>query len=176
MDKAEKVKTADFFEKEKPRLVRFIRDRIAEDSSRDAEDILQDVMLKVFGLADINAPIENLASYIYAAIRNRIIDAFRAKRPQLSFDELEDAEAAGLENLIYNMKNESAADYGEVYEAIGRLEESERAILIATEFEGFSFRELAKEWNEPVGTLLSRKKRALDKIKNILIKGGVKNG
>jgi DNA-directed RNA polymerase specialized sigma24 family protein len=35
-------------------------------------------------------------------------------------------------------------------------------------FEGKTIKELSHEWNIPVGTLLSRKHRALAKLRNIL--------
>jgi len=39
---------------------------------------------------------------------------------------------------------------------------------VATEFDGRSFRELSEEWQVPIGTLLARKSRALQKIRNKL--------
>ena len=49
--------------------------------------------------------------------------------------------------------------------------QAQKAIVIETEFEGRSFRELADEWNIPIGTLLARKSRALQKIRKELEKG-----
>jgi DNA-directed RNA polymerase specialized sigma24 family protein len=39
---------------------------------------------------------------------------------------------------------------------------------LATEIDGFTFRDLAEEWNEPIGTLLSRKSRAAAKLRQLL--------
>jgi len=44
--------------------------------------------------------------------------------------------------------------------------------VVLTEFEEVSFRELSEEWDEPLGTLLSRKARAMEKIRQALKKGG----
>ena len=52
--------------------------------------------------------------------------------------------------------------------ALEQLKPSERAIWIATEIEGIPFQELAESWEEPMGTLLSRKFRAEKKILNTL--------
>jgi len=41
--------------------------------------------------------------------------------------------------------------------------------VIATEFDGRSFRELSEAWEIPIGTLLARKSRALRKVKDALI-------
>ena len=43
-----------------------------------------------------------------------------------------------------------------------------RAVLIATELKGKSFRELSEEWDEPMGTLLSRKSRAVKTLRKLL--------
>lgn len=40
----------------------------------DPEDIVQDIALKVFDKIDFNNPIENIAAYVFRAIRNQIID------------------------------------------------------------------------------------------------------
>jgi RNA polymerase sigma factor (sigma-70 family) len=52
--------------------------------------------------------------------------------------------------------------------AIDELSPPERAVWIATEIEGQSFRELADDWDEPIGTLLSRKSRANEKLRRML--------
>jgi DNA-directed RNA polymerase specialized sigma24 family protein len=39
---------------------------------------------------------------------------------------------------------------------------------VATELEGASYRELAEEWDEPIGTLLARKHRALRTLRKTL--------
>jgi RNA polymerase sigma factor (sigma-70 family) len=49
---------------------------------------------------------------------------------------------------------------GRLVEALDALEPNQRAIWVATELDGYSFRELSKEWGVPVGTLLARKHRA----------------
>jgi RNA polymerase sigma factor (sigma-70 family) len=51
---------------------------------------------------------------------------------------------------------------------MGGLNEDERRLIFATEIQGQTFRELAEDWNVSVGTLLSRKSRALSKIKKQL--------
>jgi RNA polymerase sigma factor (sigma-70 family) len=55
-----------------------------------------------------------------------------------------------------------------VFRAVDSLPVEQRAVLIATEFEGWSFRELSEEWEIPIGTLLARKSRALQHIRKKL--------
>ena len=53
-------------------------------------------------------------------------------------------------------------------QAIGRLEPRQRAVFIATELNGMSFRVLSEQWHEPLGTLLSRKSRAVKALRGML--------
>jgi RNA polymerase sigma factor (sigma-70 family) len=56
-------------------------------------------------------------------------------------------------------------------EAIEELPAAQRNVLVATELEGRSFRELAEEWKTPIGTLLARKHRAVQALREQLTGG-----
>ena len=47
----------------------------------DSEDILQEVYCKLIEGVDLLAPVENLVAYIFRAIRNKIIDFKRKRKP-----------------------------------------------------------------------------------------------
>ena len=157
------AKLSEFFRTEYSRLVRFVRRRIDDAADRDAEDIVQDVILNIFDKADFTAPIENLSAYIYQALRNRIIDMFRKRKETVFLRELVQPPVDDTEKVI-----EKKELRGKIYDAIDTLSDDQRAVVIATEFENRSFRELSEEWRIPIGTLLARKSRALQKIKKEL--------
>ena len=156
-------KFSEFFQKEYFRLVRYVRRLIDDAADRDAEDIVQDVMLSIFDKADVTIPIENLAAYVYRSLRNKVIDIFRKKEDVLS-----------LQDVIYDAGYDTAREVERkelmdfVFRAVDSLPVEQREVLIATEFEGWSFRELSKEWEIPIGTLLARKSRAIKNIKEKL--------
>ncbi len=52
--------------------------------------------------------------------------------------------------------------------AIQELSDIEQFIINQTEFEGKTFEQLSKELQIPIGTLLSKKHRALNKLYKIL--------
>jgi RNA polymerase sigma factor (sigma-70 family) len=181
MEKTLSTGITGFFRKERSKMVGFIRKRIADESGRDAEDIMQDVMVRLMEGADVGAPIENLASYIYTALKNRIVDMIRSRKPQQSLQELEEHGSLELMDVLEENRSpdktlESDEYKEEIYSALSQLNDDERNIIIATEFEEITFRELAEDLDVPIGTLLSKKARALDKIKKILTKGGVEHG
>ena len=156
-------KFSEFFQKEYFRLVRYVRRLIDDAADRDAEDIVQDVMLNIFDKADVTIPIENLAAYVYRSLRNKVIDVFRKKKDVLS-----------LSDVMYGSKNDTEREVERkelmdfVFRAVDILPPEQRAVLIATELDGRSFRELSEEWQVPIGTLLARKSRALQHIKEKL--------
>jgi DNA-directed RNA polymerase specialized sigma24 family protein len=53
-------------------------------------------------------------------------------------------------------------------QAISALEPKQQAVFIATEMQGISFKSLSEQWNEPMGTLLSRKFRAVKTLQEML--------
>lgn len=156
-------KVTDFFRTEYKKLVRFVRYLIDDAAERDAEDIVQDVMLNIFDKADFTRPIENLSAYIYQSLRNRVIDVLRRKKDVISLSEL-------IRDVRYDTVHEVEKKeiQEQILQAMDSLSDEQRAIIIATEFDGCSFRELSEEWQVPIGTLLARKSRALQKIRNKL--------
>jgi RNA polymerase sigma factor (sigma-70 family) len=166
---------ARFFKTERTRLVSYVRRLIDDTADRDGEDIVQDVMLNLFNVSDITIPMENLAAYVYRSIRNRVIDIMRKR----GFDEVSlDADYAGMSSLreiLFDSRADTSAEADAkdtrdaLYRAIDSLDEEYRAIIIMTEFEGRSFKEISDAWGVPIGTLLSRKSRAMAKIREQLI-------
>ena len=171
----QRPKLVEFFRSEYGRLVGYVRRMIDDAAERDGEDIVQDVMLNAFNLADLNAPIENVSAYLYQSLRNRVVDYLRKRKSgNVSLEELVLEESdLKLGDLLYDADNNPVVEFERremlhfLFEAIDTLNEAQRAVLIETEFEGRTFKELAKEWGVPVGTLLARKSRALAKIRKI---------
>src|ERR1700738_78456 len=84
------------------RLRNFIRKRVADES--DAEDILQDVFYELVEASRMMKPIEQVSAWLFRVARNKIIDVFRKKRPEVSIgDHLsgsEGGESFTLEDLL----------------------------------------------------------------------------
>jgi RNA polymerase sigma factor (sigma-70 family) len=156
-------KIVEFFRTEYKRWIGYVRQRIDDTAERDAEDVVQDVILHIFDRADIGAPIENLSAYIYQSLRNRVVDLLRKRKDTLS-----------LSDVILASSTDTAGEFEKkelqekIYQAMDYLNDEEKAVIIATEFDGRSFRELSDAWGVPLGTLLARKSRAIKKIRQEL--------
>ena len=167
-----KTEISRFFKDEYSRMNNYVKQRIDDMASRDSEDIIQDVMLRVFEAAHVSAPVENLAAYIYSSLRNRIIDVLRKKEPDLSLDEPPwNGRNLLLIDMLEDISSNTERDFfisgvkEKLYKALDELDDDDRALIIMNDFEGRTFREISLESGIPMGTLLSRKKRAMEKIK-----------
>jgi RNA polymerase sigma factor (sigma-70 family) len=154
---------ADFFRDKREALVGYVRRRIDDVADQEAEDIVEDVIVGLFDRADPTIPIQDLAAFVYRALRNRIIDRFRKRRETLPL--MEDVLGSGGDPLLELERRETLEA---VFTAMEVLAEGERAVILATEFDGRPFKELAAEWQVPIGTLLARKSRGLEKIRKQL--------
>jgi RNA polymerase sigma factor (sigma-70 family) len=144
-------------------FVSYVRRRLGEAALQDAEDIVQDVLVGLFDRADPTIPIRDLAAFIYRALRNRIVDRFRRRRTSVPLME-EILDSGGDPSLAFERREMLDA----VFAAMDELAAEEKAVILATEFEGRTFKELAARWGVPVGTLLARKSRALAKLRKQL--------
>jgi RNA polymerase sigma-70 factor (ECF subfamily) len=164
----QKKRLASLISEEWNRLVGYVRSRIEDTAERDAEDVVQDVIEHLFEKADMTDPIVDLSGYLFRSLRNRVIDLYRRKR----------APSEELSGEIADLRYEAeqTMDREEAQEALGEaiedLPRAQRDVLVATELEGRSFRELAEEWQTPIGTLLARKHRAIQALRESLT-GGV---
>lgn len=138
-------------EREQQRLRQFIRHRVPDPN--DAEDILQEVFFEFVAAYRLMKPIEQAGAWLFRVARNRIIDRFRKTKPEsLVFEELLPSPDGGPE---------AAYARGVLEAALEELPDDQRAVFLAHEFEGRSFRDMAEETGVSVNTLLSRKHYAV---------------
>jgi RNA polymerase sigma factor (sigma-70 family) len=155
-------------QKEESRLRGYIRNHIADRSL--AEDVFQEVFCELIEAYRLMKPVEQVGAWMFRVARNRIVDLFRRRKTDSLSDEVygqEDGESVPLENLLPSPDEGPEAAYArsvlldELEEALEELPEEQRAVFVAHEIEGKSFRELAAETGVGVNTLLSRKRYAV---------------
>jgi RNA polymerase sigma factor (sigma-70 family) len=163
-----------------PRLRAFVRRQVADLS--EVEDIVQDTFVELVSAYRLTKPIEHVAAWLMRVARNRIIDRFRKRSRKTSIsipatlheaysnsdptrilDEWLAPEAAGPEA---NYVREVLAD--ELAAAVDELPAEQRAVFIAHELEGRSFKDLAAQWRVGVNTLLGRKHAAVRHLRRRL--------
>jgi RNA polymerase sigma factor (sigma-70 family) len=162
-------------EREQSRLRSFIRRRVPDP--RDAEDILQDVFSELVEANRLLMPIGHVTGWLFRVARNRITDLFRRKTP-VRFGDVsvadEDAGLLQLEDLLPSPDAGPEALYArnvlidELATAVDELPEEQRAVFVAHELEGRSFKEIAAETGVNLNTLLSRKRYAVLRLRERL--------
>lgn len=159
--------------RERDRLLAFIRRRI--DDAAEAEDILQDALYELVVAERLAQPVEQVGAWLMRVARNRIIDRFRKKRPELLLDSARSGEEEpALEELLPAADGtpETAAMRAllldEIEAALAELPREQREVFIAQELDGLTFRELAERSGVSINTLLSRKRYAVLQLRERL--------
>jgi RNA polymerase sigma factor (sigma-70 family) len=159
-------------ERERSRLLNFIRRRVSEPA--DAEDVLQDVFFRLVEANRLLMPIDHVTAWLFRVARNRIIDLVRKKTPERFSDVLvadEDDDLLHLEELLPSPEAGPEAAYArrvlleELERAVVELPEAQRVVFVAHELDGRSFKEIAEETGVSVNTLLSRKRYAIRRLR-----------
>jgi RNA polymerase sigma factor (sigma-70 family) len=157
--------------RERGRLLAFIRRRVLD--AAEAEDVLQEALYELVAAHRLMQPVEQAGAWLMRVARNRIIDRFRKKKPELLADQgvefVEDEESSfgELEELLPAPQDGPDAVairelmLESIAAALDELPPEQRAVFVAQELEGASFKELAARWNVGVSTLLSRKRYAI---------------
>jgi RNA polymerase sigma factor (sigma-70 family) len=134
-----------------------------------AEDVIQDAFVRAVANANAFSVVEDVAAWIFSALRNRLIDVVRGESTRrragvvdLSGEALDKiAAAAGFDPQAEVLR-------GELVEAIetamAALPAEQRDVVIAQTLEGITFAELAEKTGISIDTLMARKRRALRKL------------
>ena len=144
-------------------LLAFLRTKVRDEAT--AEDLLQEVFLRIHTHAGTLHAEEKLESWIYQIARHRVIDYYRKQKPLVPLEEV-DPEALLEEMLEEDASRELAPSVAAFVQA---LPEPYREALILTEYQGLSQRELATRLGISFSGAKSRVQRAREKLKQLLL-------
>lgn len=136
----------------------------------DADDVVQDVFVKVFrSLKDFRGE-SAFFTWLYRISINLSINAQRKSKLR-TFFRLEDAPPAEAPAEYDPAQQAENSELNQAIEhAIGRLPEKQRAVFILRYHEGLPYEEIAKTLNRSVGGMKANYFHALRKIQNSLRK------
>lgn len=142
------------------KLGQFIRARVADQAS--AEDILQDVFVKIQArLHQLKDP-EKLQSWVYLITRHAIIDHYRTRKATVEVPESLAAEADPDSDEIPELRDV-------FLRMIHNLPDPYREALLLTEFEGLSQKQLAERIGISLSGAKSRVQRGRQHLKQMLL-------
>jgi len=163
----------DVFRSDYTNFKSYLVSRFDNINEYDAEDIIQQTVLKLLYKGNDALSIQNMTSYIYKSLRNGALDHLKKRNREVLGDDYLDKETLTIEDELLIKELKVA-----LKEAINSLDDKSKFVFIETEIKGRSYKELSLETGVKLGTLLSRKSRALKKLENILtdyVKGINKN-
>jgi RNA polymerase sigma-70 factor (ECF subfamily) len=140
----------------------------------DAEDVTQEVFLRLWNQPDRFDPARgSLRSFLLAQAHGRAVDAVRSlhsRRQREVRDALRTAEAE------YDMQREvwDLAVADQVALAMGELPGEERRAIELAYFDGRTYREVAQLLGQPEGTVKSRIRNGMRRMRAVLADAGVR--
>src|SRR5688572_33033142 len=145
-------------------LLSFIKSKV--NNHHDAEDILQNIFIKVAnGIGDLNRK-EKLQSWVYTIARNAIIDYYRSNKDQKKLSiEGDISDSFTDEDYIDTTKGLDCC----LINFVNQLPEEYRDIIIDVEMKGVKQKDLAEKYNLAYPTIRSKVQRGREKLKQILL-------
>lgn len=142
------------------RLRQFIRSRVTDDAT--ADDILQDVFLRIQKRLSQLDDSSKLQSWIFLIARNAVIDHYRVRKETVELPETLVDETAGDDPDIEGLKIAFRR-------MIDALPEPYREAIVLTELEGLTQKELAERLGISLSGAKSRVQRGRERLKQALV-------
>ena len=153
----------------KPRVASFFR-RMQVDSGR-VDDLTQDVFLRVWKNAGRYRPSGKFAPFLFTVAANVWRDHLRRSRVRNRVETTGDYDhIAGKSSQHPDRAGIRSEFRHDLDDALDRLPESERMAFVLSEIEELSYRETAVAMGSRIGTVGTRKARAIRKLRRMLVK------
>jgi RNA polymerase sigma-70 factor (ECF subfamily) len=141
----------------------------------NANDLVQETYLKAYRFIDSYQKGTNSKAWLFKILKNEFINGYRKKAKQphsldfdslLSYHESDDPQYVGSLDLRHEIFQNMMGD--EITTAMNRLPDEFKTIIILCDVEGFTYEELSKILDIPIGTVRSRLFRARNMLKELL--------
>ncbi len=146
-------------------------------SKAEAEDLFQDVLVKVFARLDELLQIDHPGSWLKRVLYNHFVDNHRryarqrlvvVAESQLPGEDLEALPGGSDPQQL----GERLDDIMRLEKALGQLSEEQRLMVLLHDSEGYKLKEIHELTGDPLGTVKSRLHRARARLREILEEDG----
>ena len=137
---------------------------------QDAEDIVQDVLIKLYPRCDELLEIEMLGPWLARVLQRTFIDSYR-KNKRRSLHLVTSDRPEDLGNPVSDAQEiggETPADIMDIQAGLMRLNDDQRIVILMHDAEGYSLVDLEKILGAPIGTLKSRLHRGRAELRKFL--------
>ena len=148
-------------------------------NQQEAEDLVQETMLKAFRFANSYQPGTNLRAWLFRILNTSAINRYRKQATHPATTPLPEGEDFYLYNRIRDITGQELSAGAEeevlsryldddVYKALNDLPLNFRMPIILADIEGLSYKEIAQALQIPIGTVMSRISRARRQLQKSL--------
>jgi RNA polymerase sigma-70 factor (ECF subfamily) len=148
-------------------------------NQQEAEDLVQETMLKAFRFAKSFQPGTNLRAWLFRILNTSAINRYRKQATHPVTTPLPEGEEFYLYNRIRDMSGQELSSGAEeevlskyldedVYKALNDLPLNFRMPVILADIEGMSYKEIAEALQIPIGTVMSRISRGRRQLQQSL--------
>lgn len=131
------------------------------NNRQEAEDIAEDVFVKIFEKADtFDEKKASLSTWIYTITRNTLTDYYRTRKVFCEIPETLEDDSSSVEDEICNSEM-----LEKLSEALEKLDKRERDIIIMRFYSGKTLKEIAKRLDISYSYAKILQNKALDKLK-----------
>lgn len=138
----------------------------------DAEDLVQDVLVKLFARGDEILNIRDLGPWLSRVLYNHFVDDRRryGRMPVKLVGDADENEFVAPDSAAPEVLAGAAQDQARLLAALDKLPEEQRVVVLLHDAEGYKLGEIEALTGTPVGTLKSRLHRARSRLAEILSK------
>ncbi|MDA3927254.1 MAG: sigma-70 family RNA polymerase sigma factor [Kiritimatiellae bacterium] len=140
----------------------------------DAEDLYQDIWMKIIKKADSFKNV-SFKAWMWKIARNRVIDFRRKKQPDLTLDTSFNEDAQPFVERLKSKETGPAKRFEidemtqKVFFIVGQLPDNQREVFLLRMESHLSFNEIATSLDIPLNTALGRMHDAIKKVKKKLL-------
>jgi len=149
------------------------------NNPQEAEDLVQETMLKAFRFADSYQRGTNLRAWLFRILNTSAINRYRKQASHPVTTSLPEGEEFYLYNRIRDLSGQELTMGAEeevlskyldedVYKALSDLPLNFRMPIILADIEGLSYKEIAEALQIPIGTVMSRISRGRRQLQRSL--------
>lgn len=141
----------------------------------DAKDLVQETFMKAFRFINSFETGTNAKAWLFRILKNSFINNYRKKSKQPNKVDYQEVESfynsdSVNENITTDLRVETVQHLigDEITNALNALDVDFRTVIILCDLEGFTYEEMAKILDIPIGTVRSRLHRARNLLKEKL--------
>ncbi|AFL83096.1 RNA polymerase, sigma subunit, ECF family [Belliella baltica DSM 15883] len=141
----------------------------------DAKDLVQDTYLKAYRFINSFEQGTNAKAWLFRILKNSFINDYRKKSKQPAIVDYQEVETYyNSDHVDYGITSDLRVDSvkdmlgDEISNALNSLAVDFRTVIILCDLEGFTYEEMAKILDIPIGTVRSRLHRARNLLKEKL--------